>query len=241
MKTLGNNLIRALVIIGMVMCGLPLQAQVSFGIKAGLNVNNISQDFKVPADEYSTKLQAGYHVGILADIQLGEIVSVQPGVMYISKGYNHDLSDKGYEGFWPEGASSFDGYDRMRLGYIEVPVNLAFRVIEDLQLYAGPYAAIGVGGKNKWDVTYSIDDFEESDADEMTMVPKFGEVGLNDLDAGEMAYQGLDYGFNVGAMYYFGPVFVNAAYSHGLGNITTDVVGGPERRTQRRAHGQRNP
>lgn len=204
--------VRTFLICALVVFSLQTQAQVKFGLKAGLNVNNVSQNFAESDWEFETKMRLAYNIGAIVDFGLSDALSLQSGLMFTSKGFSFDLEEE-----WGEGT---EGYDRIIFNYLEVPVNFAYK-INGFQIYAGPYAAIGIGGKNKWDVTYDGD----SDADEYKFKPVFGEVGEGDLGDDEDAYSAFDYGLNFGVGYQVGSVLINAGYSLGLGNITPAYEG----------------
>lgn len=211
-------LTKFLVIIGLVTFSLQTQAQVKFGLKAGMNVNNISQNFKESDWEFETKMRLAYHFGATIDYGLSDALSLQSGLLFTSKGFSYDLEEDLDDG------ETVDGYYRAIFNYLEIPINFAYK-INDFQIYAGPYLAIGIGGKNKWDLTYKYDGDEYSESDEYNFKPVFGEVGEGDLDDDEDAYSALDYGLNLGVGYQTGPILINAGYSLGLGNLTPAYEG----------------
>lgn len=202
--------------------------QVKFGLKAGMNVNNIAQNFKESEWEFETKMRMAYHVGAIADIGFNDALSVQTGLLLTSKGYSADLDEMAKEFEEDYGVEvSIDGYDRVIVNYLEIPINLAYN-ISGFQIYAGPYLAFGIGGKNKWDYTVEAGGMEESNSDEIKYKPIFGEVGEDDLGDDEEAYSAFDYGLNFGVGYQVGPVLVNAGYSLGLGNMNPGYEGSDE-------------
>jgi hypothetical protein len=219
MKTLPQFL-GVLAVIGLIALVLPMQAQPTIGVKAGVNVNRIGENFANPEYECATQRQLGFHVGVLANIELGEPVSLMPGVNFTLKGSSYDI-----EQWYPE-ADEVNGYDRMRLGYIEVPVNLAVEITEGLRIYAGPYVGLGLMGKNNWDITYKYGGYEETDAGDTKMVFKFGEVDPADLGEDEEPFRALDYGLNGGVILFLGPAFIDAGYTHGLANLTPKYIEG---------------
>ena len=190
-----------------------VSGQILFGIKAGLNGNNISQNFKESDWEDDTKMRAGFHLGLTVDYELSEQLSLQSGLLYSSKGYSIDLEAD----LDPD--ETVDGYQRAIVNYLEIPIHFAYKM-NDLQLYAGPYIGIGIGGKMKWDVTYKYDGEEYKSDGDISLKPVFGEVDSNDLDDDESPYNALDFGLNLGAGYQVGPILINAGYSLGLGNLT---------------------
>lgn len=198
-----------------------LSAQVRFGVKAGLNLSNISQQFKESDYEMTTHFLPAFHVGLVADVPFSGQFSFQPGVLFSVKGYSMDVQEM-LEDFYgedlPDGFES-DGYARTKFNYIEIPLNLAFKA-NDFQIAAGPYVALGISGKQKWDYSMSYMGFSDSDNGTLTLKPYFGEVKDSDLGEDEDAFSAIDYGVNFSVGYMAGPVLIQGGYALGLGNLT---------------------
>ncbi len=200
-------------------------AQVTFGIKVGANLNNISQDFKNSDWEIATKFKPAFHIGVIADVPFSDNFSFQPGLLYTSKGFSYDMDEFVANYFEEEiDGLTIDGYARGTFNYIEIPLNFAFKA-EALQIFAGPYVAMGISGKQKMDFTVSYMGMSDSQKDEMKLKPTFGEVKDGDLADDEDAFSALDYGVNVGVGYKVGPILVQGAYSLGMGNLTPKYEG----------------
>lgn len=211
------NLIKSLAVIIFIALVTGAQAQVNFGIKAGLNLNNISQDFEDGVDEIDTKSKVGYHVGVVLDVPLSDVLSLQPGLLFNSKGYSVDLDEEFGDGV------SDDSYYRSSFNYLEVPVHVAYK-IDAFQIYAGPYVAFGVGGKSKY--KYKLDGADEDESDDFKNKPVFGEITEEEsLDDEKQYYNAFDAGINFGLGYQTGPVLINAGYSLGLVNMLPQVKG----------------
>ncbi len=210
-------LISALVTVGLFAFGLQGYSQVSFGVKTGLNVNNISQDFANSDMEYDTKMKAGFHFGPAVNIGFTDQLGLQTGLIFTSKGFSMDLDE------WSNDDFDVDGYFRFRFNYLEIPLSVAFN-IEGFQVYAGPYVAIGIGGTavEKYEVKFEGTTFYEED-DSFNLKPVFGDYDPADLDEDEDAFNALDFGLNFGLGYKVGPVLLNAGYSLGLGNMTPGI------------------
>ncbi len=204
-------------IIGLFTFSLQTQAQIKFGVKAGLNANNIAQNYKDSENEDATKMTIGYNIGLSAIYSLSDALSLQSGLSLSTKGYAFDLKDG------LESGESVDGYSRISTTYIEIPVHFTYTINEQFSVYAGPYAAFGIGGKWKIDATYSYDGGEsDSQKGEIKLKPQFGEMSDSDYDAlaeDEEPYNGLDFGLNFGVGYKVNEqILVNLGYSLGLGN-----------------------
>ncbi|OQP55992.1 hypothetical protein A4H97_20620 [Niastella yeongjuensis] len=113
-------------------------AQVSFGLRAGVNLQNISGKNLNGADlEYD--ITTGFHVGLNAEIHLASDFYIQPGILYSSKGAKGEDYITGKEVKWD-------------LSYIELPVNLLYKPsvgLGKLLLGFGPYVAYAAGGSVK--------------------------------------------------------------------------------------------
>ena len=212
-----KSIIKTLVIIGLIAFSLQTQAQVKFGVKAGLNVNNINQNFKESDWEEKTNMRIGYHIGATVDFGLSDVISLQSGLLLSSKGFSWDVKEG-----WGDDTK---GYDRAIFNYLEIPVNFIYK-FNDFQVFAGPYLAVGIGGKNKWDVTWD----DGSDADYYKFIPVFGKAKDDDIGDEEDPYNALDFGFNFGVGYQVGPVLLNLGYSLGFVNMTVDYEGGSDDR-----------
>jgi hypothetical protein len=202
------------------MTSILLHAQFQFGPKLGLNLANCAFNFKESDWEPETKMRLAFAIGGVIDYGFSDAFSLQSGLMFSGKGFSVDLDkmSNDYE-------TNYDGYERAILNYLELPIHAAYK-IKGFQIYAGPYIAFGIGGKDKWDYSYT-DMFGEkqSEKDETKLKPKMGEVKEGDLGDNESAYNGLDYGIDFGLGYQIKSILINAGYSLGLGNITPKYEG----------------
>ena len=118
------------------------QSKTSFGIRAGVNFQNITGDDAL-GNKMENKLKTGFLAGVNAEIPVGIDFYIQPGVVYAIKGAKADGSD-----------------DKVNLSYIEVPVNFLYKPAVGtghLLLGFGPYIAFGIGGKLKPDNGGDVD------------------------------------------------------------------------------------
>lgn len=113
-------------------------------LKGGLNLANISTTADGRVDE--AKMLTSFHVGLLGDMPLGDAFSFQLGLMLTGKGSKTEIYTT---------SSTTDNYYKVKTNplYIELPANFVFKVPfgTDSRLFfgAGPYVAMGVGGKTK--------------------------------------------------------------------------------------------
>ncbi len=197
---------------------LPGFAQFQIGVKGGMNVNNIHQNYKERSMESDTRLLLAYHVGVIGDYSLSDAFSLQPALIYSRKGFSYDLKKE------LEGERALEGFDRTYFDYIEVPVHVAYK-IQDFQIFAGPYISAGIGGSNKWDYSYKLADTKVTEKDDYKFKPFFKKVGDGDVDEDQGAFSGLDYGLNLGIGFRRGPFMVSTSYSNGFGNLTPNYEG----------------
>ncbi|MHA6698023.1 porin family protein [Chryseobacterium sp. A321] len=100
-----------------------------FGVKAGVNVSNISDD-----NDVQTNSKTGYYAGVFMNAPIAEDFSIQPEVLYNSVGSKYDYGN----------ASS-----TLTLDYITVPVMFQYNVVPQFYLEAGPEFGFLVGAKSK--------------------------------------------------------------------------------------------
>jgi len=87
---------------------------VRFGVKAGANLSNLSGDL-VDQDQYKNRF--GFHGGVMVNFGLGDIVSIQPEVLYSQKGFKY--ADQQFGLVRNTGS--------VRYNYIDVPVLVRVR------------------------------------------------------------------------------------------------------------------
>jgi len=195
-------------------------AQARIGLKAGLNASNMMYNYEDSDLEPKSNMKLGFHIGAIVDLEVSDEFGIQTGLVFNQKGATMDLEEGLSSG------QSVDGYDRITLNYLEIPILAAVK-IESFQVYAGPYLAYGIGGKNDYDYTVSTEGGEDVTwKDEVKLKGKMGEVDPADLEADEGAFNALDYGVNLGVGFQTGPVLINAGYSLGLGNVNPEYKNG---------------
>lgn len=145
-KTIVNmkkNLITLAVVVAAFVAALPAQAQVKFGVKAGLNVNSVSLKGNL-ADNLDSNNRTGFFAGLTADVTiplagLGADISL--------------LYDNKVVGASSEDAATGDIYESNKtLHYITLPINAKYTIglssIASVYLATGPQFSWNVGDKN---------------------------------------------------------------------------------------------
>ena len=147
-----------------------------FIIKGGVNFSNISTHNDGSYSDANSLTT--FNVGVLGDVPLVSVLSLQPGVVLTGKGSKASGSFLG--------ASSTTKFNPL---YIEVPVNVVAKIplggTSNVFFGAGPYGAIGVGGK--WKNKTTVGGIESNSDDKI----KFGDDNDDDLKLFDFGLNGL--------------------------------------------------
>lgn len=114
--------------------GAKAQGKTTFGIRAGVNFQNINGKAEDGTKE-DNKLKTGFNVGVNAEVPIAPDFYVQPGLLFTTKG-----------------AKAKEGDGKLNLSYLEVPINLLYKPTlgaGKMLLGFGPYVGFGIGGKYK--------------------------------------------------------------------------------------------
>lgn len=177
-------------------------AQAKFGVKGGYNLSDMKYEARSSVGDLpNSKSLSGFHLGLVADLPIVDVLSIQPAVLYNSIGSKI------------ERGSDDAGYTvKINPQYVDIPVNILFKpqIAEGTRLYvgAGPYIGFGVGGKAS--VKGNVGDISGYADHDL----KFGNSSDDDLkstDIGGNVLAGLEFGsgFTIGAQY--GASFTNNA------------------------------
>ena len=173
---------------------LTTNAQI-FTTKVGYNLAESKLHGIANPDDLSVKL--GIHFGETVEFQITNVFSIEPGVLFSSKGCNNNelASD-----------STAKYSYTTSLNYLDIPINFKFSqpIVKDLRLFAvvGPYMGIGLFGKTKGQllingVVHKID----------------GKISWNGTP-----FQRLDYGATLGLGVEFNILQLSISYDLGLNN-----------------------
>lgn len=136
----------------------PANAQLKFGLKGGLNINNVKLDKSI-ADADN---QTGFFIGPMAEFTIPIVgVGAEVGLLYNNKsmkiGAAADQLIAGETGFIE---------DKETLQYIDIPINFKYTlgIGSKLGVYAatGPQFSFNIGGKKIFDQSYSLKSSEFS-------------------------------------------------------------------------------
>lgn len=174
----------------------------SFGVKAGVNFSNMvaKDNDRTYSDNYNNSI--GYHLGVTVESPITDLVSVESGLFYTTKGYNTTATATIL------GVTTKTDF-RYDVNYIEIPV-LA-KVNYDVGgavifATAGPYLGYGLNGKLKSDITIG------STTTTSTVDLEWGDTDDDDSKR-------VDYGLSVGAGVKVNSVVVGVNYGMGLANL----------------------
>ncbi len=168
-----------------------VSAQVSLGIKGGVNMSNLVYDDEV--DDKNPKI--GFNIGLAADVDFAPNVALQTGLFFNTKGFK-SVND------------AIEAEYTENLMYLQLPLHLAYKVDVTpgtrVVFHAGPYAAYGVGGSRKAKVgnlsgTWDVDKI-------------FGDA------AGQ--YKPFDAGLGLGVGAEMGVFLIDLGWDMGLVNIS---------------------
>ena len=210
---------------GLLLLVATAQAQVTFSVgpRVGLNLANVP--FKDQYRTYRTTARAGLEAGLVANVGFGHF-AVQPAVLYSQKGfavadtYTTQASGNG-------GSVTTTLNEQYRLNYFTVPLNFVYAQRPDgqgVQVFAGPYAGLLLGGQYSYDDHHVVNDGSTS----QTYYDKdAGDVGTGDYYTTNRTdtkfySRSFDYGLQTGLGYRAGGVLVQAGYSLGLRNLGAD-------------------
>lgn len=129
-----------------------IMAQVEVGVRAGVNLSNLTIKDADGKTVNGAKLTPGFNAGLTFDIPVADEFYIQPGALFSMKGAK--LEKNAHEYFNADAYSPADAGDYTRLSTynLEVPVNFIFKPAAgngNLLIGAGPYFSYALGGKYK--------------------------------------------------------------------------------------------
>jgi len=216
------------------------QAQTSFSFGPRLGGNLSTATFNTLAQatvgnstaSISRNSLAGFQVGVAASIGNGPWL-VQPALMFSQKGLKQSATAT--DTFGNETITESLSVTS-RVNFLELPVNVVYAFGADghgFQVFAGPYLAMGVGGKAEYTYAVSSTDptsffnGQESGSTGYSFGNTFAEPDPNPNPNGSTAEldaraRRFDAGLNLGVGYRTGPVQVQLGYAIGLLNAQPD-------------------
>lgn len=186
--------------------GLTNAQDVSYGVKGGLNLSNLSGDIE------DTKSLFGAHVGAFAEIKITDKFSVQPELLFSMQGAKQEYTYfESFEGFTITETEK----TTLKLGYLNLPIMAKYYVSDKFSLEAGPQIGFLLSAKVDFEYTYreTFDGVTEIESES-------GSVDIKD------EVKSIDFGFGFGAAYNFtDKLSLGARYTLGLTSIAKDFEG----------------
>jgi len=118
-------------------------AQVSFGVKAGGNLTSLSGDVE------GMSSLPGFHAGGFAEFKLSEKFALQPELLFSMEGGKSSFK-------YQDGTISMSSEEKLKLGYINMPVMAKYYVTEGLSLELGPQVGYLISAKSDYDFRSTI-------------------------------------------------------------------------------------
>jgi hypothetical protein len=199
-------------------------------IRAGVNRANvtISDDGKYSdANALWT-----FHAGLTADLPLSKFVSVQPSLLF---------TGKGAKTAYGQSSGAFPTYFKATTNpyYVELPVNVLGKIplaMDESSFFigAGPYIAVGVGGKNKSEgqvigVRFESEDRIDFSDDDPTTTNYEEQAGLTRLKR-------FDYGLNATAGFQLNNLMLSVNYGYGLAKLASGANNGHNNNDENNKH-----
>lgn len=193
--------------------GIYTTASSQLYIQGGANFANITKN--EPGATQDNNTLTTFNAGILNRFNVNEFFAVETGLLADGRGAKSDT-------YFTD--SRDDNYVKTKINpiYLKLPVNAVakFPLMNDMNVfvYAGPYAAMGIGGKSKWEAkalgvsTSGSDNIEFNNDDPLTDEQegaRYDRLKRFDL--------GLDFGAGVD----LGKIMIKANYGLGLNKINS--------------------
>ena len=176
----------------MVLGGAAAQAQDAFhfGAKGGVNFANIAGD-----DAADQESRTSFYAGLVAELPISEMFSIQPEVIYSAQGSTIAAIDED---------NTFDVDDNVeyQLDYVSVPVLAKIYLVDGLSVQAGPTFNFKVNEEIDYQPTQDGGDIDNP------------YPGAQDFEFGGAA--GLEYKFNNG-------FFIQGRYTYGFSETFEDL------------------
>jgi hypothetical protein len=192
-----KNVMKLLIVILAFTMTTKSYSQTRIGVKAGLNFANMLD--KNNDETYSSdyKMKTGFHLGATVEFPLAKMVSLEPGILFSTKGFKYDKEGIKFTG---------------NLNYLEIPINAVVKIdlgSAKLLVNAGPYLGYLLSAKYKSDDKIFGDNGDQT---EETL-----SIG-NDKETDDV--KALDFGINVGAGAEMKGLTFGVQYGIGLANIS---------------------
>ncbi len=179
-------------------------------VQGGLNLANITKTNDGQTEK--NNILPTFNVGILGRLELDPMFNLESGLLLTGRGSKAET-------YFNNGNYTKSKFNPL---YIEVPLNAVVKIPlqnkSNIFFNAGPYAAIGIGGKSKTEskigpfLSTSEKSIEFSNDDPFTS---------QEEDAGYNKLKRFDFGLNFGGGFQFDHFIIKANYGLGLAKINS--------------------
>nr|WP_082586787.1 porin family protein [Flavobacterium sp. Root935] len=121
--------------------GVTVMAQtekVKLGVKAGLNLANLTFD----ENELNSSSKTGFTAGLMVEIPVAKNFSIQPELLYSQQGTKISFSD--------QDVTNSNYKSTIDLNYLNIPVMLKYYVLKGLSVQVGPQIGILLKANNEY-------------------------------------------------------------------------------------------
>lgn len=162
--------------------------EVIFGLKGGMNFSHLTID-----GANDKNIIPGYHLGGFVGIPLAGSFSIQPELLFATKGTK-----------WVEENSAFSTDVRLKLNYLELPVKLVYNLSRDVDFQVGPYMGflLGVSSDSK-------------------IISGTGSVNFSNEFKKEN-FNSTDFGLHGGMRFFLSPIYLGFSYKLGLSEVAKE-------------------
>lgn len=197
-----------------------LEAQVKYGINAGIDYSTIVLKRSYPSDQDLYGVP-GYHLGFNLNLPINNNLSITTGLSVSKKGF----IQKSIHPF-KSPILEYDSITKFNVSYyyLDLPVLLEFKTKfnkMDVQFGVGPYLSYGIAGKANLSIDSHYSDYSYSET--VQWKPYFAmptELGPQMVyDYAYTQIKRFDYGIITRFGLSFDKIAVNAEYRYGLANI----------------------
>ena len=193
-------------------------AQPSIGVHGnviGASMTNKSDE--ASEDEFGDfKTRISWKLGLVAEIPVSDQFVFAPQLNLLSKGGKIDQSGSGDFGTGEPVEFTLTG--NVKMTYLELPLNFAFKSANGFFAGAGPVISYGLGGELDGEAT--VEFMGETASESFNADVVFDGKKLEDVDDEDVHFKALEVGANVFVGYQLpSGISINLHYNHGFTNI----------------------
>lgn len=202
----------------LILIGTRSHAQVSIGVRAGVNLANYKFTFgsSTPtSDQPNFDNVTLLTVGVPIEMTISKNFAVQAEINFVQKGFGTTISSINSSG---STSFSFSSDSKIIVNWLEIPIlaKAKFGAAEGVggALFFGPSLGYGLSGKSKSKSTTTINGVTTSSTNNETLNFKDDE------------HSRLDVGLNLGGELTYGGLFLDVRYQLGVTNMITGDTSG---------------